>query len=126
MSWQYRITKPHSFDWNDWRDLEAGAASWPAGEYVEFREVQDEDAAMPARSRPDVPHYQHGAIEPIDYIMAHNMDFSTGNVIKYATRWQRKGGIADLRKIKTYVDFLIEDAERNPAKYGLTGPGKPA
>jgi hypothetical protein len=52
-------------------------------------------------------HYKT-AIQPIEYIMANNLDFCEGNIVKYATRWRNKGGVEDLRKIKHYCDFLIE------------------
>jgi hypothetical protein len=48
------------------------------------------------------------AIQPIEYILANQLDFCEGNIIKYATRWKNKGGVEDLRKIKHYCDFLIE------------------
>ena len=53
-------------------------------------------------------HYKNKAIQPIEYIMANEMDFCEGNVVKYITRWKDKGGVDSLRKIKHYVDFLIE------------------
>lgn len=31
-------------------------------------------------------HYEQMKIEPVDYIMANNMNFLEGNVIKYVTR----------------------------------------
>ncbi len=52
-------------------------------------------------------HYKT-AIQPIEYIMANDLDFCEGNIVKYATRWRSKGGVEDLRKIKHYCDFLIE------------------
>ena len=48
------------------------------------------------------------AIQPIEYILANQLDFCEGNIVKYATRWKSKGGVEDLRKIKHYCDFLIE------------------
>jgi hypothetical protein len=48
------------------------------------------------------------AIQPIEYILANQLDFCEGNIVKYATRWKNKGGVEDLRKIKHYCDFLIE------------------
>ena len=36
------------------------------------------------------PHYTQAAIEPIDYIRAHDMSFCEGNVIKYLTRHNHK------------------------------------
>ena len=49
-------------------------------------------------------------IQPIEYIMANNMPFCEGNVVKYITRWRGKGGVEDLRKCQHYIDFLIEEA----------------
>ena len=56
-------------------------------------------------------HYQHLAIEPIDYILANELDFCEGNVVKYVSRWKSKGGIQDLRKAAQNIEFLIERAE---------------
>lgn len=59
--------------------------------------------------RPIAPHYQRGAIEPIDYIMSHQLDFCAGNVVKYITRYRWKGTpVADLEKARDYINFLIE------------------
>ena len=52
-------------------------------------------------------HYNQG-IECWDYIVSHNMDFLTGNVIKYVTRYKDKNGIEDLYKALTYLNKLIE------------------
>lgn len=54
-------------------------------------------------------HYLKKKIQPIEYIMANKLDFCEGNVVKYITRWRDKGGIESLRKIKQYVDFLIQE-----------------
>jgi hypothetical protein len=55
-------------------------------------------------------HYRNKAIQPIEYIMANKLPFCEGNIVKYITRWPEKGGVEDLRKIKEYCDFLIEEA----------------
>jgi len=52
-------------------------------------------------------HYQL-AIQPIEYILANDIGFCEGNVIKYMTRWKEKGGVEDLRKAKHYIELLIE------------------
>ena len=54
------------------------------------------------------PHYHKCKIEPIDYILANNLGFCEGNIVKYITRYKDKGGKDDLRKIKVYVDYLID------------------
>ena len=53
-------------------------------------------------------HYSDLAIEPIDFIIANNLGFCEGNVIKYISRWKVKNGIEDLEKARWYIDFLIE------------------
>lgn len=57
-------------------------------------------------------HYQDRAIQPIDYILANELDYCEGAVIKYITRWRFKNGIEDLEKAKHYVEFLIEAEKR--------------
>lgn len=54
-------------------------------------------------------HYTDRPIQPIDYILANNLNFCEGNVVKYVTRWRDKGGIEDLRKAIDYLNYLIDD-----------------
>jgi len=54
------------------------------------------------------PHYANNKIEPIDYIIANGLTYCEGNVVKYISRWRRKGGMEDLKKAKQYIDFIIE------------------
>lgn len=58
-------------------------------------------------------HYIAMTIQPLEVMEAamttHEMrGFLWGNVIKYAMRWQKKGGVEDLRKLRHYTDLLIE------------------
>lgn len=53
-------------------------------------------------------HYKNGAIEPIEYILANNLDFCEGNIIKYVTRYKYAKGLEDLEKAKHYLEFLID------------------
>lgn len=59
-------------------------------------------------------HYKGKAIQPIEYISANKLNFAEGSIIKYISRWREKGGVEDLKKIKHYVDLLIE----MESKYG--------
>jgi hypothetical protein len=52
-------------------------------------------------------HYQ-SPIQPIDYIAANELGFKEGNIVKYVTRWKRKGGVEDLKKARHYLDLLIK------------------
>lgn len=56
-------------------------------------------------------HYKDKAIQPVEYIMANNIGFMEGSVIKYVTRWKDKGGVGDLRKAKHFLELLIEAQE---------------
>jgi len=52
-------------------------------------------------------HYNRCAIQPIEYILANNLGFCEGNVVKYVTRYRHKGGVDDLRKAVDYLQILI-------------------
>ena len=58
-------------------------------------------------------HYARNHIQPIEYIMANKLGFCEGNVVKYVSRWKNKGGLNDLLKAKHYIEFLIEEWERD-------------
>lgn len=58
-------------------------------------------------------HYTFGGIETIDYIQAKLgpegfQAFCLGNVLKYCSRHNHKGGMEDLRKARWYLDRIIQ------------------
>jgi hypothetical protein len=53
-------------------------------------------------------HYTNMAIQPIEYILANTIPFPEGNVIKYVSRWRKKGGVKDLEKAVHHLKLLIE------------------
>lgn len=53
-------------------------------------------------------HYKDLVIQPVEYIHRNQIGFCEGCAIKYLTRWKAKGGIEDLRKVKHFIDLLIE------------------
>jgi hypothetical protein len=53
-------------------------------------------------------HYKDHAIQPIQYIVANELPFCEGNVIKYVTRHRTKGGAEDLRKARHYIDLILK------------------
>lgn len=57
-------------------------------------------------------HYKQKGVQPWDYIIANNLGYLEGNVVKYVTRHKDKGGIQDLEKARHYLDKLIE-VEKN-------------
>ena len=54
-------------------------------------------------------HYKSFKIQPVEFMVANNLSYVQGNIIKYACRYNLKGNpLQDLEKIKHYVDILIE------------------
>ena len=53
-------------------------------------------------------HYKGCKIQPVEYIVANNMPYLDGNIVKYITRHRKKNGKEDLLKIKHYVDLILE------------------
>lgn len=62
-------------------------------------------------------HYADGEIEVIDFIrdkltQAGFTEYCGGNVLKYVSRWRKKGGIEDLKKAQVYLGWMIDSAEK--------------
>lgn len=53
-------------------------------------------------------HYKKQTIQPWDYIIANNLGYLEGNVIKYVSRYKSKNGVEDLKKAEHYLQKLIE------------------
>lgn len=58
-------------------------------------------------------HYRAKAIQTWDYIIANNIPYLEGNIIKYVSRWRDKGGVEDLKKARHYLDKLLEEASKH-------------
>jgi hypothetical protein len=65
-------------------------------------------------------HYQT-AIQPWDFIVANNLGYLEGNVVKYVSRWRRKNGVEDLLKAMHYLEKLLE-VETNARHTGEESP----
>ena len=76
----------------------------------EIKKKHDEKVAKKAEDG----HYHKLKIEPIEYILANDLGFCEGNIVKYISRYKDKGKpLDDLRKIKVYVDYLIDELNKN-------------
>ena len=53
-------------------------------------------------------HYAIMKIDVRDFVMANQLDFCQGNIIKYVCRYKKKDGIKDLEKARDYLNYLIE------------------
>lgn len=56
-------------------------------------------------------YYMKYKIIPVDFILANNIPFVEGNVIKYVCRWRDKNGVEDLKKAVSYLQRLIKKEE---------------
>lgn len=57
--------------------------------------------------------YTRFSIQPLTFIAANNLDFLTGNIIKYVCRHDARNGVEDLEKARVYLDALIERVRRS-------------
>ena len=74
--------------------------------------------AQPRQDRVNQPrHYTSGGIEVIDYIRAkltpdQLKGYYVGNLLKYLSRADHKGGVEDYKKAQVYLRWLIELEEK--------------
>jgi hypothetical protein len=69
-----------------------------------------------ADNRISPQHYSKYKIEPKDFIIANDLDWCQGNIIKYILRYKDKNGLEDLMKAKKNIDFLMD---KLGGKYGV-------
>lgn len=65
----------------------------------------------------NAPSHYVGKIECIDYLRdkltkEEFTGFCMGNVLKYSSRWRKKDGLQDLKKAKVYLEWAIENEEK--------------
>ncbi len=65
-------------------------------------------------------HYSKQGMQPMVYILANKLDFSSGNIVKYITRFRDKNGAEDLKKVIQYAQFLLEDEYNITSKIEYT------
>lgn len=53
-------------------------------------------------------HYKNKTIQPWDYIIANDLGYLEGNIVKYVSRWKDKNGVEDLKKAQHYLQKLVE------------------
>lgn len=56
-------------------------------------------------------HYKSMKIQPVEFILANDLGFCEGNIIKYTCRYRQKGGVQDLKKVIHYAELLIKSIE---------------
>lgn len=58
-------------------------------------------------------HYKDMKIQPVEFILANDLGFCEGNIIKYTCRYKQKGGVEDLEKVIHYAQMLIDKVKEN-------------
>lgn len=53
-------------------------------------------------------HYKKIPIQPVEYIVANDIAYREGNVIKYVTRHHTKNGAVDIKKAIHYLEMILE------------------
>ena len=87
---------------------------------------EDRAIKMPESSKPDnvncPKHYCKGGVESIDFVRAAVSNLSgfeavcVANIIKYMWRYKEKNGLEDVMKAAKYLEWLIEEVEKNANK----------
>lgn len=57
-------------------------------------------------------HYKSLKIQPVEYILANELGWCEGNIVKYITRWRQKNGLDDVRKVIHYAEILLAEEEK--------------
>ena len=52
-------------------------------------------------------HYTNMLVQPVEFILANNIGFLEGNIIKYVCRHQDKHGAEDIKKAIHYCEMLL-------------------
>jgi hypothetical protein len=58
-------------------------------------------------------HYKNMPIQVVEFCHANGIGFLEGNIIKYACRYSKKGGVEDVEKAKHYCELLLELLKRD-------------
>ena len=74
----------------------------------EFSQEAPEFNASPMNTQVGGGHYKDLPIQPVEYIFHNNLGFIEGCIVKYITRYESKGGEADLDKVIHFAQLLKE------------------
>lgn len=102
-------------DYVEYHEMEGmgdGIEEFVFTEFCTYRDEEEEEEEVRA---PASDHYK-GKVEPIELIdaMGFGVGFEAGNVIKYVSRFDKKGTpLKDLEKARYYLDRLIERAKED-------------
>ncbi len=81
--------------------------------------IEEEVAYNPFDQQVGGSHYKTLKIQPVEFILANQLGFCEGSIIKYTCRYKQKGGIEDLKKVIHYAELLIAKLESEDANTNL-------
>lgn len=70
--------------------------------------------ATPMEKQVGGTHYKNLAIQPAEYVFKNGIGYLEGNVIKYISRHEAKGGAEDVLKAIHYCEMVLQ------MRYGIT------
>lgn len=59
-------------------------------------------------------HYKDMEIQPIEYIIKNKLDFPQGSIVKYISRYRKKGQAEDVKKVIHFAVLILQ------LEYGYT------
>lgn len=74
-----------------------------------LRELPEQKSLSPVAQ--GVPGHYQSSIDPYAFALANELGGLEMNVVKYVTRWKKKGGVEDLKKARNTLDRLINHYE---------------
>lgn len=67
-------------------------------------------------------HYKTLPVQPGHYIRKNKLGWYEGNIVKYITRHQQKGGRQDVEKVIHYAELLLEEYDGEKANDQRSNP----
>ena len=95
----------------DWiaHELESGVYFPPSEKLQTYVDSLPEDPKGALSRQIGGGHYKDMPLQPIEYILANELGFCEGNIVKYITRYKAKGGAEDVKKVIHYAQILLEN-----------------
>ena len=89
--------------------LESGVYFPPSEQLETYVDSLPEDPKGALSRQIGGGHYKDMPLQPIEYILANELGFCEGNIVKYITRYKAKGGAEDVKKVIHYAQILLEN-----------------
>lgn len=74
-------------------------AMWEIQEHIELTALDKQEGG---------DHYKSMTIQPVEFIVANDLGFLEGNIIKYICRHHAKNGVQDVKKAIHYCELLLD------------------